>query len=146
MRHDSLRVGKKLRKKRLGRGISSGTGKTSGRGTKGQKSRAGARIRAGFEGGQTPIYQRLPKTRGISRRQKPSTKAINIMDLERVFPAGATVDLKSLATNGLINEGEYPVKVLGDGEITKALKINLPISKSAREKIEKAGGSVGIKK
>lgn len=142
MRNDKLGVSAKRGKKRLGRGISSGTGKTSGRGTKGQKARAGARIRTGFEGGQTPIYQRLPKVRGISHYKKTPTKALNVADLEAKFPAGATVDLKSLTNNGLIKQGTYPVKILGDGEITKALKINVPVSKSAKEKIEKAGGEI----
>jgi large subunit ribosomal protein L15 len=142
MRLNQLGVAGRQRRKRVGRGISSGRGKTSTGGTKGQKSRAGARIRAGFEGGQTPIYQRLPKLRGISRKQKTPTKVVNVEDLERVFPAGATIDMKALKNSGLIKPNEYPVKILSDGEVTKAFKISLPISKTAKEKIEKAGGSI----
>ncbi len=142
MRLNQLSVGRKRRIKRLGRGIASGKGKTSGHGQKGQTSRAGARIRPGFEGGQTPIYQRLPKVRGISRKEKVAAKAVNVGDLEKKFPAGANIDLKALVSSGLIRKGEYPVKILGDGEVKKAFKISLPISKSAREKIEKAGGSI----
>lgn len=143
MRLDQLSIGKKQRKKRLGRGISSGTGKTSGRGTKGQKSRAGARIRAGFEGGQTPIYQRLPKKRGIKRFGRIEARAFNVEVLEKAFPAGAVIDRSALLKAGLIKNADRKIKILGDGVVTKVFNVkDLAVSKSAQDKIEKAGGTV----
>lgn len=130
------------RRKRLGRGMSSRRGTYSTRGVKGQKARAGARIRPGFEGGQTPLYARLPKRRGF---QSPHPKAavVNVGQLEKLFPAGATITGAALRRAGLIRSGTPRVKILGDGELTTALTVeDLPVSASAKEKIEKAGGKV----
>lgn len=137
--------GAKHRKKRLGCGESSGLGKTSGRGHKGQKSRSGGGVRPGFEGGQMPLARRLPK-RGFSNLQFRDTIAIvNVSQLEQYFDAGSTVNEQSLRQVGLVKGQCDQVKVLGEGELTKALQITVnQASASAKEKIEKAGGSLEI--
>lgn len=139
--HQLSGVGRK-RRKRLGRGISSRRGTFSTRGVKGQKARAGARIRPGFAGGQTPLYARLPKRRGFrSPHEKPAV--VNVGQLEKLFSAGATVTSAALRRVGLLRPGIPRVKILGDGDLTKALTIEgLPVSGSAKAKIEKAGGKV----
>jgi large subunit ribosomal protein L15 len=137
-------------RKRVGRGLGSGKGRYSGRGIKGQKSRAGSHtMRAGFEGGQMPIYMRLPKQRGpYSKDAMPvgphrtSTVPVNLRDLERVFAAGDDVTLEALVDKGLIKNTKTDVKILGSGELTKKLAVTAHLfSASAREKIEKAGGT-----
>lgn len=139
------RPGAKHRTKRLGCGESSGLGKTSGRGNKGQKARSGGGVRIGFEGGQMPIFRRLPK-KGFSNVRFATVYGItNLSDLEARFEEGATVDEASLRASGLINGRYDGVKILGSGEVTKSLSIIADkVSASAREKIEKAGGSVTI--
>jgi large subunit ribosomal protein L15 len=141
---------KRKARKRVGRGLGSGKGRYSGRGIKGQKSRAGShKMRPGFEGGQMPIYMRLPKQRGpYSKDAMPvgphrtSTVPVNLRDLERVFDDGAEVTLEALVEKGLIKNTRTDVKVLGDGELKKKLSVTAHLfSASAREKIEKAGGS-----
>jgi len=128
---------------RKGRGVGSGNGKTSGRGHKGQNSRSGGGVRPGFEGGQMPLYRRLPKRGFNNKKFAHSYIEINIQDLEG-FPDGTEVDAALLADTGLltipkVNEG---VKVLGTGELTKKLIVKATLfSASAKEKIEKAGGS-----
>jgi len=138
-------------RKRVGRGLGSGKGRYSGRGIKGQKSRAGSHtMRPGFEGGQMPIYMRLGKQRGpYSKDAMPigphrtHTVAVNVRDLERVFDDGADVSLEALIEKGLIKNTKIDVKILGQGELTKKLSVTAhAFSASAREKIEKAGGSV----
>ena len=128
--------------KRLGRGQSSGQGGTAGKGHKGQKARAGGRVRAGFEGGQNPLYRRVPK-RGFTNIFAKEFAIINLTDLET---AGlAEVSLVILKEKGILKTKFTNLKVLGTGTIKKAIKIKTAaISKSAREKIEKAGGSVEI--
>ncbi|MDP3685754.1 MAG: 50S ribosomal protein L15 [bacterium] len=133
-------VGKK-RRKRVGRGISSRRGTFSTRGVKGQKARAGARIRAGFEGGQTPLYARLPKSRGFKSPHEQAA-VVNLDDLERHFQDGATITRAALATAGLIHRDARRVKILGDGAVSKVLTVQLPVSASAKKKIEEAGGKV----
>jgi len=135
--------GSKHRKKRLGCGESSGKGKTSGKGHKGQKSRSGASIRPGFEGGQMPLYRRLPR-RGFNNVQFAKTYAVfNVATLEERFEAGATVDEQVLRDSGLLNGSYDGIKILGDGELTKKLDIVADkATASAREKVEKAGGSI----
>ncbi len=132
------------RVKRLGAGESSGLGKTSGKGHKGQKSRSGASIRPGFEGGQMPLFRRLPK-RGFSNgRHAADVEIINIADLAR-FEDGATVDEAALRETGLVKGAYDAIKILGDGELSVKLTVKVDkISKSAREKIEKAGGTVEL--
>jgi large subunit ribosomal protein L15 len=142
--HDlSPNQGSKHRRKRLGCGESSGKGKTSGKGHKGQKARSGASLRPGFEGGQMPLYRRLPR-RGFNNVQFGSNFAVfNVGLLETRFEAGATIDEQSLRDSGLL-KGRYDgVKVLGDGDVSKKFDLVVDkISKTAREKIEKAGGTI----
>ena len=135
--------GAKHRKRRVGCGESSGLGKTCGKGHKGQKSRSGASIRPSFEGGQMPLNRRLPK-RGINNKQFKTTYAvINVTTLEERFEDGAEVNEASLRELGLVKGVWDAVKVLGSGELTKKLTVAVDkVSASAKEKIEKAGGSV----
>lgn len=130
------------RRKRLGRGIGSRRGTYSTRGVKGQKARAGARIRPGFEGGQTPLYARLPKRRGF-RSLHPKAATIGLADLDRVFSAGATVNRAALIRAGLVRPDARRVKILANGAVSKAFAIQgLAISAAAQEKIEQAGGRI----
>jgi large subunit ribosomal protein L15 len=128
-------------KKRVGRGPGSGHGKTSGRGEKGQKSRSGYSGKRGFEGGQMPLHRRLPK-RGFTNIFKTDYAVVNVSDLER-FDNGASVDEAMLRQAGLVKGSHDGVKVLGDGELSKKLTVSATkFSKSAKEIIEKAGGTV----
>jgi large subunit ribosomal protein L15 len=141
---------KRRARKRVGRGMGSGKGRYSGRGIKGQKARSGSHtMRPGFEGGQMPIYMRLPKQRGpYSKDAMPmgphrtQTVPVNLRDLERVFEDGAEATLEAMVEKGLIKNTRTDVKVLGQGELTKKLTVTAhSFSASAREKIEQAGGS-----
>jgi len=138
--------GAKKRRKRLGIGESSGKGKTSGKGHKGQKARSGGSIRPGFEGGQMPLMRRLPK-RGFNNKDfKTVFGIVNLDDLEKRFDAGASVNEAALREAGLIRGKIDGLKILGRGEITKSLVLEVDvITASAREKIEKAGGSISIR-
>jgi large subunit ribosomal protein L15 len=128
---------------RRGRGHGSGNGKTAGKGHKGQKARSGSQGKIGFEGGQMPLYRRIPK-RGFTCRNTKRIIAINLSHLD-VFEDGAVVDIAALKSKGLISNPRDGVKILGEGEISKALtvKVNL-FSKSAAEKIESAGGKAEV--
>ena len=127
-------------KKRLGRGTSSGTGKTAGRGQKGQQSRSGGGKKPGFEGGQTPLFMRIPK-RGFTNFNRKEFAIVNVEDLNQ-FKAGTTVDAQALKEAGLINELYSGLKVLGNGELTVSLNVKAnKFSASAKAKIEAAGGS-----
>lgn len=139
------RPGSRHRVKRLGIGESSGHGKTSGKGHKGQKARSGGSIRLGFEGGQMPLIRRLPK-RGFNNAAFHKHYAVvNLDDLNR-FDANSAVNEQSLREAKLIRGNFFGVKILGDGELKHALKIEADkISASAREKIEKAGGAITIR-
>ncbi len=145
MRIKPLRVpaGASKKKKIVGRGRSSGSGKTAGRGHKGQKSRSGGGVRLGFEGGQMPLYRRVA-ARGFSNHPfKKEFVVINLTGLEKSFVDGDTVSLATLIQKGLIKKSETLVKILGMGVLTRKLTVEIPaVSASAREKIEKAGGSV----
>ncbi|MBA2536777.1 MAG: 50S ribosomal protein L15 [Actinobacteria bacterium] len=141
---------KRKARKRIGRGLGSGKGRYSGRGIKGQKSRAGSHtMRPGFEGGQMPIYMRLGKLPGSTSKDampigphRTHTVPVNLSDLERVFDAGAKVDLEALVEKRLIQNTKIDVKILGNGELKKKLSVTAhAFSASAREKIEAAGGS-----
>jgi len=138
------RPGARHRVKRLGCGESSGHGKTSGKGHKGQKARSGGSIRLGFEGGQMPLIRRIPK-RGFNNAAFKITYApVNLGELEKLDVSGV-IDEKALRTAGLVNGTWDGVKILGDGALTKKLSLKVDaISASAREKIEKAGGSIEI--
>ncbi len=132
------------KKKRIGRGPGSGTGKTSGRGEKGQKSRSGYSAKIGFEGGQMPLHRRLPK-RGFTNIFKKEWIEVSLSALERSFGANEEVTPELLHERGLIKKAKRDVVVLGTGEISKALRISAHrFTKSAREKIEGAGGAVTL--
>ncbi len=127
---------------RRGRGHGSGNGKTAGKGHKGQKARSGA-PRPGFEGGQMPLYRRIPK-RGFKNRNTLTIVSINVSDLER-FEAGATVDIAALIEAGVVKNPRDGVKILGNGELSKKLDVKAnAFSASAKEKIEAAGGSAEV--
>lgn len=132
-------------RKRLGRGPASGTGKTAGRGLNGQKSRAGGGKGAYFEGGQTPLVRRLPKLPGFNNPNKVTYTVVNVSRLDSKFDAGDVVDGDSLKAKGIIKHTDEPVKVLGSGELTKALTVKVDkVSASALKKIEAAGGKVEL--
>jgi large subunit ribosomal protein L15 len=132
------------RSKRLGRGAGSGRGKTAARGHKGQRSRSGSLPGATFEGGQMPLVRRIPK-RGFNNRTRKVFVIVNLRDLEQRFEAGATVDLDALRGAGLIKGRFDGVKVLAEGELTKALTVAAHrFSKTARTKIEQAGGQINL--
>jgi len=134
--------GARHKRKRVGRGDGSGHGTYSGRGSKGQKSRSGVGLRVGFEGGQTPLIKRLPRRRGFTNIFRVEYASVNVKQLER-FEEGTEVTPELLREVGIIKTLKQPVKVLGDGEITKALMVRAHrFSAVARGKIEAAGGSV----
>ena len=141
--------GSRRDRKRIGRGEGSGTGKTAGRGQKGYGSRSGAKRRARFEGGQNPIHMRMRKLRGPNKKMsmpfepfRTHTQPVNLADLEARFDDGAAVDLDALKAAGLATRSGIPVKILGRGELTKKLTVHAHgFSKSARERIEAAGGT-----
>ncbi len=131
--------GAKSAPKRVGRGTGSGSGKTSGRGHKGQKARSGTRIPAWFEGGQMPLYRRTPK-RGFRPRNRVEYRIVNVGDLVGLEETEVTPEL--LRARGLIASGRRPVKILGDGEVERALTVRAhAFSAGARRKIEDAGGT-----
>jgi large subunit ribosomal protein L15 len=135
-------AGSRHKRKRVGRGNASGHGTYSGKGMKGQKARSGKGPRVGFEGGQTPLIKRLPHRRGFTNIFRVEYAPVNIAQLER-FEAGTEVTPELLRQVGIIKNLRQPVKVLGDGEISKALTVRLQkFSAAAKEKIEAAGGSV----
>jgi large subunit ribosomal protein L15 len=140
-------------RKRVGRGLGSGTGRYSGRGIKGQKSRAGSHaMRAGFEGGQMPLYMRTSKQRGNTSADampigpfRTYTQPVNLRDLEARFEAGEEVTPESLKAKGLIRSIRKDVKLLGNGDLTKKLTITVHgASAAAREKVESAGGTLTL--
>jgi len=140
--------GSRRPRKRLGRGHGSGHGKTSGRGHKGAKARAGSKRKLGYEGGQTPLHMRMRKLRGPHMKKsmpfekfRTRTQAVNVADLEDRFESGAEVTPETLRAAGLAKR-DVPVKILGNGEIAKAVKVRAHgFSASAKQKIEAAGGS-----
>jgi large subunit ribosomal protein L15 len=141
--------GSRRPRKRVGRGEGSGTGKTAGRGHKGYGSRSGSKRRARFEGGQNPLHMRMRKLRGPNKKMsmpfepfRTHTQAVNLIDLEKRFDDGASVDLAAMQGAGLASRKGIPVKVLGRGELTKKLTVHAHgFSKTARERIEAAGGT-----
>lgn len=144
--HDlSPAPGSKRKAKRLGMGIGSGTGKTAGKGHKGQKARAGRSVAPYFEGGQMPLSRRIPK-RGFSNfRHATNYQTVNIKDIEERFDAGATVTFEELYKRRLVDNSTKPVKILGDGEITKGITVKAnAFSASAKAKIEAAGGKTEV--
>jgi large subunit ribosomal protein L15 len=134
-------LGSTKNRKRIGRGTGSGHGKTATKGHKGQKARSGGSIKAGFEGGQMPLQRRLPK-RGFTPFARVEYSVVNLSQLD-VFEAGAEVDAATLVAKGLVKGINCLVKILGNGDITKSLKVSATkFSQSAKEKIVAAGGSV----
>jgi large subunit ribosomal protein L15 len=141
--------GSRKARKRVGRGEGSGVGKTAGRGHKGAGARSGAKKKVGFEGGQNPIHMRMRKLRGPHMKKsmpfekfRTRTQPVNLRDLEARFDAGAEVTPDSLREKGLATRKGVPVKVLGQGDLSKALTVHAHgFSKAAREKIEAAGGT-----
>ena len=137
----SPRPGARQRRKRVGRGPGSGKGKTCGTGVKGQGTRSGKKIKAWFEGGQMPLYQRVPK-KGFTNRFRVENEIVNLGDLA-VFGDNATVDAKVLADKGLIRGSGKPVKVLAEGDAPNGIKLTVSkVSAAAKSKIEAAGGTV----
>jgi large subunit ribosomal protein L15 len=147
----NLKPGRRSRKprKRVGRGGGSGLGETAGRGVKGAGARSGRKRKVGFEGGQNPIHMRMRKLRGPHMKKsmpferfRTRTQPVNLSDLEQRFDDGAEVTPERLRQTGLATRKDVPVKVLGQGELSKPLTVRVHgFSKSAREKIEAAGGS-----
>ena len=134
--------GSRQRRKRVGRGDSSGLGKTAGRGEKGQKSRTGSKVRPFFEGGQIPLFRRLPK-RGFNQPDHIEYALVNLNILEDNFAAGDVVDAESLRAKKLLGKAEKMIKILANGELTKALTVKAEkFSAAAKAKIEAAGGKV----
>lgn len=135
--------GSRKERKRVGRGHGSGHGGRSGRGNKGQLSRSGGGKGPGFEGGQNPLHMRLPKLPGFKNRNRVEYAVVNVSRLDALYEAGAVVDVDSLFDKGVIKSKTVPVKVLGDGELTKPLTVRVDkVSEPAKAKIEAAGGTV----
>lgn len=129
---------------RVGRGIGSGNGKTAGKGHKGQKARTGGKIRRGFEGGQTPLYRRIPK-RGFNNIFSTEYATVNVSDLER-FEDGTVVNMELLVKEGIVRKELAGLKVLGNGTLTKKLTVEAKkFSNAAKEKIEAVGGKIEVK-
>lgn len=136
--------GSRKQKRIHGRGDSSGRGSFSGRGAKGQKARSGGRVKSGFEGGQTPLIRRIPKLKGFKNPNKLSYQIVNVSKLN-IFEDGEEVTIVKLYDVNLISRKDRPIKILGDGELTKKLMIKVDnCSKSAKEKIEAKGGTIQI--
>ena len=131
-------------KMRVGRGIGSGKGKTSGRGVKGQKSRSGRPTRPGFEGGQMPLYRRVPKLKHFPLVNPKSFTVVNVSALE-ALKSDSSVNLDSLVKDGIVTSPKNPLKVLGNGKLTKKLTVQASsFTASARNKIESAGGKCEV--
>lgn len=142
MQLNSIKPKVKKARKRVGRGNSSGSGTYCGRGCKGQGQRKSGNVRAGFEGGQTPLISRLPKLKGFKNPNKAEFQIVNVQDLER-FNDGDEVNVLTLLEKKLIRKKGEPVKILGDGKVTKKLKVKVhKISSAAKEKIIAAGGKI----
>ncbi len=141
--HDIRPIQKNKARKRIGRGTGSGWGNTSGKGRNGQNARSGGGVRLGFEGGQTPLFKRLPK-RGFTNFTRTEYAIVNVSDLN-VFDAGSVVTLDVLLAKKIVRKGLSGLKILGDGELTTALTIKAQkVSASAKAKIEAAGGQVEV--
>ena len=140
----SPKEGSKRRKRRVGRGISAGQGASCGFGMRGQKSRSGTGTKAGFEGGQMPLYRRVPKLKHFPLVNQKHYTAINVESLSSLT-ANTEVTLASLMENGVVTTNDGPLKILGDGELNVALNVKAAaFTKSARQKIEAAGGSCEV--
>ncbi|HIK56625.1 MAG TPA: 50S ribosomal protein L15 [Synechococcales cyanobacterium M55_K2018_004] len=137
-------AGSTKRRRRVGRGISAGQGASCGFGMRGQKSRSGRGTRPGFEGGQLPLYRRLPKLKHFPVLNRQTYTIINVEDLAKL-PANSQVTLESLMAAGIVTTNDGPLKVLGNGEVSAAYQVSAAaFTQSAREKIEAAGGSCQV--
>ena len=146
MKLDELRPapGSKTTRKRVGRGIGSGLGKTAGKGHKGQNARSGGGVRPGFEGGQMPLFRRIPK-RGFNNRNSKNYTEVTLATLEERFETGAEVTAETLLELGVIKKVNDGIVVLGNGELTKKLNVKVSrVTKTAEEKIKAAGGKVEV--
>lgn len=131
-------------RKRLGRGPGSGLGKTSGRGHKGKGSRSGGNTPPQYEGGQNPLHRRLPK-RGFTNPFRQEYNVVNLFQLEAIFESGTVVDRDAMVAHGLLRKKRLPIKVLGQGSVTKALTVRADrFSQSARERLAEAGGAAEV--
>lgn len=131
-------------KKRVGRGVGSGMGKTATRGHKGQNARSGGGVRPAFEGGQTPLFKRLPK-RGFTNINRKEFAVVNLGDINNKFEAGSVIDVEALKQAGLVKKEYEGVKILSNGELTKAVTIKAQkLSKAATEKIAAVGGTAEV--
>ena len=138
------KAGSKKRKTRKGRGISAGQGASCGFGMRGQKSRSGSGTRPGFEGGQMPLYRRVPKLKHFTIVNQKNFTVINVKNLADL-PANTDVNMASLLAAGIVTSNDGPLKILGDGEVSNALNVTAAaFTKSAKEKIEAAGGSCEV--
>ncbi len=136
--------GSKRRRRRIGRGIAAGQGASGGFGMRGQKSRSGRPTRPGFEGGQTPLYRRLPKLKGFQIINQKHYTVINVGALNEL-QAKSEVTMESLMEAGIVTQNDGPLKILGNGDLTTALTVKAAaFTKSAKEKIEAAGGSYEV--
>ena len=136
--------GVKKSRKRVGRGPGSGTGTTAGRGMNGQKSRSGGGVMVGFEGGQTPLYRKFPHKKGFRSINRVNFSFVNVADFDN-FDAGTEINAQVLIEAGIISDVKDGVKILGNGDITKAFTVKAnKFSKSAEEKIKAAGGTVEV--
>ena len=144
--HTLSSAGSKTRKrKRIGRGDASGNGSYSGKGMKGQKSRSGGGVRPGFEGGQLPLIKRLPSLRGFTNIFKTQYHAVNLDTILKMYPNGGDVSPGTLVETGVLKDQKLPLKVLGRGEINVNLKESAhKFTKSAKQKIETAGGTIQV--
>ncbi len=143
--HELIKTPGRKSRKRIGRGEGSGRGKTSGRGHKGQRARSGSSLRPGFESGHVPLYRKLPKRGFNNARFRTSFAVVNVGDLRRI--EGGTVDREALVQARLVRKDADSIKILGDGDLDRALNVTVDrVSGSAREKIEKAGGTVTVLK
>lgn len=146
MKLDELRPapGSKTTRRRVGRGIGSGLGKTAGKGHKGQNARSGGGVRPGFEGGQMPLFRRIPK-RGFNNRNSKTYTEVTIAMLEERFETGAEVTAETLLELGVIKKVNDGIVILGNGELTKKLTVKASrVTKTAEEKIKAAGGKVEV--
>ena len=140
MQQNTLTNPLRKNRKRVGRGISAGQGKTCGRGHNGQKSRTGKKLRVTFEGGQTPLFMKLPQIKGFKNPNRVEFQVINVGDLEKV--GSKDITLETLSAAGMIKRSA-PIKILGTGEVKGKFNVKVEaVSASAKEKIEKAGGKV----
>lgn len=138
-------VGSTHSRKRVGRGPGSGRGTTAGRGMNGQKSRSNIGLKVGFEGGQTPLYRKFPQKKGFNNINRKEYAVVNVAEIDKIFEAGATVTVEDLLAHKCINSVKDGVKILGDGEITKAITVKAnKFSKIAEEKINAAGGKAEV--